>query len=162
MAARQALSHWSNLRLVKDIRPDLRERLDSITKEIAVLRAKVTQNENEESLLKILLQREDARFGKLEASLPIMPPSNGAHVVQSSTGGTPLARLIVNTMRNANKVTTLADLKKAAEAVGYDFGAKAPGRVLHWALVAMSENGSIVRKGDGWNLKEMAIETGRI
>jgi hypothetical protein len=138
---------------MKDIRLDLRERLDSIAKDSAALRSKLSQNDAEEGMLKALLQREDDRFGRLEASLPA--PSKRIDGDQSTVGSTPLARLIVNTIRQAPKPVTLDDLKLAAEKVGYDFGTKKPGRVLHWALVAMNENNVIVKNGEGWKLKEV-------
>jgi hypothetical protein len=155
----RACGHWPisiSLVVMKDIRHDLRERLDSIAKDSVVLRARLAQNDAEEAMLKSLLQREDARFGKLDASLPA--PTNGDHAGQSKTGGTPLSRFIVNTIRQAKKPVTLDDLKQAAETIGYDFGTKKPGRVLHWALVAMNENG-IIRPSQsvhgGWKMKEV-------
>jgi len=138
---------------MKDIRYDLRERLQAIAKDSASLRSKLAQNDSEEVMLKALLQREDDRFGPLEASLPLL--SNGIDGDQSNDGGTPLARFIVNTIKTAGRPVTLDDLKTAAENVSFDFGAKKPGRVLHWALVAMSENNIVVRNGEGWKLKEV-------
>lgn len=136
---------------MKDIRPDLRERLDALEKRSAILRSQLEQNKEQEELLKNLLQHEDERFGRLEAAL--VAPSRSIDGDRSGAASTPLAKLIVNTIKQSDHPVTLDDLKRAAEHVKFDFGTKKPGRVLHWALVAMHENNVIERNGAGWKLK---------
>jgi hypothetical protein len=136
---------------MNDIRPDILERLEVIAADSARLRTRLTRNDAEEQMLKQLLRREEERFGRLEASLVV--PSKRIDGGRSKVATTPLAKLIVSTISQADRPVTMDDLKRAAEEVHFDFGAKKPGRVLHWALVAMRENDVIEKNGEGWRLK---------
>jgi hypothetical protein len=50
---------------------------------------------------------------------------------------------------------SLGDLKRIAVAHGLDFNGKKPGRVIHFALLGMAQNGDVemVEKGV-WKIKE--------
>ena len=128
---------------MRDIRSDLQERLDAVEKDRAAMQQRMTELEQAEAGLRVLLQRESQNTA-LYAS-----DNGGADI-----GGTELARLILQTLHQAKKPLILEDFKKAAEAVGFDFGDKSPGRVLHWALVGMATGNSVEKVGDKWQIKE--------
>jgi hypothetical protein len=142
---------------MRDIRAGLRERLDAIAKERAVLRTRLSEAESQEAAIRALLKQEEAKFGKLEPILPfsgILEPSDGD--TATVRGRTPLSQMILNYLvQNAGRPVTLQDFKAAAEHVRFDFGQKAPGRVLHWALVGMEENQLVRKTEKGYTLAEM-------
>jgi len=124
---------------MRDIRADLRERLQAIARDRAGL-------DQMEAGIKELLRIEDRREFIASGN------GNGTHVDE---GGTPLKRFILTVLRHSKQPLTVGDLKVAAAQGGYDFGEKSPGRVLHWALVGMAQGGIVEKKEDNkWHLKE--------
>src|SRR5450631_1104322 len=121
---------------MQDIRAGLKERLAAVIKERSALRARFAEIEQLEATIRVLLQQEESKFGKLEPKLPFneLAPSAEPKVVR---GNTPLSRLIIATLETSNKPLTLSDFKQEAARRNFDFGDKAPGRVLLWALVGM-------------------------
>jgi hypothetical protein len=138
---------------MQDIRAGLKERLDSIAKERAMLRTRLAEAEIMESTIRALLQQEEGKFGKLEPTLPF---NGNAKPIADPTvrGGTPLSQLIIGTIQQANRPRNLDQFKEAAERLHFDFGDKKPGRVLHWALVALEQSNVLERTKDGYKLRE--------
>jgi hypothetical protein len=140
---------------MQDIRAGLKERLGAVAKERADLQARLTEVGDREIALKALLQQEESKFGKLEPRLPF----NGAIKQRADSpvkGGTPLSRLILTAIQEAKKPLMLDDFKQAAQSRNFDFGTKAPGRVLHWALVGMEESNILERADNGgYQLKQV-------
>lgn len=127
---------------MRDIRPDLRERLASIVHDRAIL-------DEEEAGVKAFLRIEERRwqFGP--------PPDEGGAAVDADNGndnGTPLTRAIRSALR-AKRSLTVEELKTAVKDTGYDFGERSPGRVLHWGLVGMGR--AVEKVGEKWRLKEV-------
>jgi hypothetical protein len=121
---------------MRDIRPDLRERLVAIARE----RARLDQME---AGIKALIQQEDQQHR-------VFLSFNGADGVDANESGTPLTRAIRAALSKHS--LSVEELKTAVKTAGYDFGQRSPGRVLHWGLVGM---GTAVEKvGDKWRLKE--------
>lgn len=139
---------------MRDIRPDLKERLSFIEKERARIEASVYDQLDDLDQQKLgveaLLEQEERRFASASGN------GNG-HSPAAEDGSTPLARFILSVFRKTNpRPVSLADFKAMAAKANFDFGEKAPGRVLHWALVGMAQSG-VVQKGDDdmWRLKEV-------
>jgi hypothetical protein len=135
---------------MRDIRPDLRERLGSIEQERARIKATVQgqleELDQQEVGVKALLQQEERRFAS----------NNGNGIHHAADGGTtPLSRLILAYLRNSNGPVSMDDIKASALANKFDFGEKAPGRVIHWGLVGMQQGGIVEKKGGKWHLKEV-------
>jgi len=86
-------------------------------------------------------------------SEPALPPKG---VVRH----TPLASFILESLRDGEK--TMHTLKVEAEKAGIDFSGKKPGRVLHFALLGMAQNGLTERVNGTWKLKESTTEKQRL
>jgi hypothetical protein len=121
---------------MQDIRPGLRERLEAIK----VQRLKLDQ---EEASLKALLQLEEQRF--------LM--NGDATLTLSNTPGTvapDLSVLIAGALRSQKKMTR-TQIREAAER-SFNFGGKAPGRVVHFTLQGMKKRGLVEEDADGLRL----------
>jgi hypothetical protein len=149
---------------MRDIRSDLKERLEVIAKMREELEAKLDEVDEAESGVKALLQQEEQRFGGSKISNLILTPPVHDRSESSGFVRTPLSNLIFETLKNSNRALALDDFKKHAETSGFDFGAKSPGRTLHWALIGLTENGYLEctgkQKERRYRLKE-APETTR-
>jgi len=64
------------------------------------------------------------------------------------------AKLTLRARRDAKKAIPLDELKAAAVKAEIDFGERSPGRVLHYALVGMAQNGSVEKHDEKWRIKE--------
>ncbi len=145
---------------MRDIRSDLQERLDAVTRDREDLRQRLAELEAVEASINALLLRESAQFSARTNGNGNGTPVAGLNLSASDAafyeGGTDLARLLLQTLRRSGKAMPLEDLKDAAERAGLDFGAKAPGRVIHWALVGMAQSGSVEKIGEMWQIKPEA------
>lgn len=140
---------------MRDIRNDLKERLESLARQREQLQAQLSEVDQTESGVKSLLRQEEQRYGALVLTSPDEDHANG-----NGFGRTPLSQLILETFKQkTDRPLMLSDFKKQAERVGFDFGEKSPGRTLHWALVGLAENGHITVAGRGedrrYSLKEV-------
>lgn len=124
---------------MQDIRPGLRERIDAIK----VQRMKLDQ---EETSLKSLLQLEEQRF---------LMHGDGALTLANTPGAAPpdLRTLIVGVLHTQKRSMTASEIREAAER-SFNFGSKAPGRVVHFTLQGMAKNGTVEQIEDHWQLKE--------
>lgn len=120
---------------MRDIRSDLRERLDRLQIEGRKLEKRREDLARRGEILSALLRDEEERFAKRQASL-----SGSSDRRPEPT--TPIGRFIRETMVNGQP-WPLARLKEAAKTDGIDFEGKDPGRVLHFALVGMKHNGYV-------------------
>lgn len=130
---------------MRDIRRDLRERLDAVGKERKTLQARLAELDSTEAGIKALLNREERDFGvqPVQRQLPDIVPDQ-----PNGFGYTPLSKLILKIARsNQNRWLSLADFKQAAADEHFDFGEQSPGRTLHWALVGLTANGHLESEG---------------
>lgn len=142
---------------MRDIRPDLRERLEAISKEQQSLQSRLSELEQTEAGVRVLLLREEQRYSR--GSITELHLGDN-HV---RAGGTPLAKLIITTARQGGKRWfVLDDFKTAAKEAHFDFGEKSPGRTLHWALVGLTTHGHLecqgTHKDRRYRLKEAETE----
>ena len=135
---------------MRDIRPDLQERLVAIDKDRAALQAKLTELDHMETGIKALMRREGSLF--VAAATAATPNGIGSH--SEADAGTGLAPFLLQYLRQARKPTPLGDIRDKAIEAGLEFGDKKPGRVIHWALVGMAQHGSVEKIGENWQIKD--------
>lgn len=141
---------------MKDIRSVLGERLTEIAAEKQSLQARLCAVESEEDLVKSLLALEEQRFGsgtyKVIAAVTVSHPE-ADHADTNGFGDTPVSKLILETLKSSTRPVGLDEFKRRALEAKIDFGAKKPGRVLHWALVGLTQNGHLGVIGTDENRK---------
>jgi len=133
---------------MRDIRKDLEERLEAIAIEKKALESQVTCLSEAEDRLRTLLEDERLHWKERQ------PPLAGLEAVRQpkSNGRTPLGRFIME-MLGDGRVWERADLAKLAKNRGLIAADKSPGRVLHFSLVGMAQNGLVEKAGEGlWRL----------
>lgn len=110
---------------LKDIRPDLRERLRAATLERDQLRPRLQELEGTIALLEKIIEQEDERFRPVGTA-----PSE------------PLADFLLEKMRRG--VNTKDSLRMVAEEAGYEVD----GRSIHATLVNLIKSGKAVEMGE--------------
>lgn len=135
---------------MRDIRNDLLERLKQMQAQRSILEAQVAELIEREAHLNALLQAEEesVKAGESMGSLiTASTRSNGSY-------STPLGQFVLGAFQKQSRCS-LRQLKEAAKHSGIDFGDKSPGRVIHFLLLGMEQNGIVERLRDGtWQLKE--------
>jgi hypothetical protein len=132
---------------MRDIRADLKERLNTIAQKRTALQVSLKELETVESGIQYLLQLEDGLFA-------VSQNGNGNHAIVADTG-TELAQFILRTLRGSPQPLSLDDLKEAAvTTTNIDFGDKKPGRVIHWALVGMARHDIVEKRDEKWVIME--------
>ena len=140
---------------MRDIRPDLQERLQSVLNKRASLQRRLDSLAVEEALLTKLLQAEDAMYppSTLFDALEEAEPTQPGPVHPTSA---PLSEVLLDTLKEKSGTASLDELKESATKRGFSFGAKQPGRVIHFALIGMSHHRLVERKGGRWMLVHAA------
>lgn len=138
---------------MRDIRPDLKERLENIAKQRQQLQESLVQLKEQEDRISDLLKVEDSRFeAERESFLPLFEPDPET-VGHNGKYGSPVARFVFDFLHE-NKEASLQMLKRGAAREGIPFGRKNPGRALHFLLVGMAQNGLVEKMDSGqWKLK---------
>lgn len=135
---------------MRDIRSDLKERLQRIDADAEKLRAELNALTQKRNSIQALLTEEEARFAKTDQMLFAGAPNDPGKYA------TPLSKLILGKIRLNGGQASLDELKEAAEQAAYDFGEKTPGRSIHFALIGMAQGGLVEALGNGvWKLKEV-------
>lgn len=127
---------------MRDITKDLEERIDETKKEHARLLRQILALQQNEKMLTAMLESETARWPE-QGILPGLAGSNGA-----SQSASLFSRFLQMALSDG-KPRRLDELKIRAQGQGIDFGNKNPGRVLHYALVAMQQNKMVKRLESG-------------
>jgi hypothetical protein len=135
--------------VVKDIREDLRERLDSIVAERSALEAQLQSLQTLENVYKLALQREEETAIARNEGSPIDLPSGDE---------TDLNGLLIQTMAKKNRPLALDEIKVEIAKLPYDFGDKKPGRAIHFRLIGLSQRGEVERLPDGrWRIPSNGV-----
>lgn len=121
---------------MRDIRPDLRERLEAI----ATQRMQLVEQENS---IRALLQQEELRFAS-RGSEPLTLTSTVPLPVDVN-------KLVVSVLSDGPM--TAEEIKTKTTAL-YNFDGKAPGRVLNFTLQGMAKSGIVEKIEDRWKLTE--------
>ncbi len=129
---------------MRDIREDLRHRLTKIAVQRGELRSRLAWLDEVEAHIKALVEYERAQ---VEFDQPALFTDDSLEAEQSAIGK--FVREALSDLRPR----TLDELKATAQERGMAFGDKNPGRVLHFALVGMKQNGIVDRDTEGrWRL----------
>jgi len=132
---------------MRDIRRDLKERLESIAQQRSELQGTIDQLIQAENGVKALLREEERRFA---ASSP--PAFTAIMESDSGNGYGAIKQFLLAAFNEKNRPLDKEELKEMAKHT-LDFENKSPGRVLHFALVGMQSSGLVHRLKDGrWEL----------
>ena len=132
---------------MRDIRGDLRERIDLLAAERVKLETRMTELSKQEQSYKLALLQEEERFNSsLSSSHSIAEAAVG-----SSAG---LAELLITAIASKNRPVDLDELKTEIGKTPYDFGDRAPGRAIHFGLVGLANRGEVEKLPDGrWAMR---------
>lgn len=137
---------------MRDIRPDLQERLSSVEKELAGFQEKLRSLESQRDTLRSLLAAENERWESVTSHKEAS--GNGQATQQDLIGMTALSSILREHLAD-HKRHHLNELSEAAVKRGYPFGEKKPGRVVHFALLGMKSGNAVEQLGEGyWRLSE--------
>lgn len=140
---------------MRDIRQDLRERLDDIAAERSKLQAQVANLQTLEDTYKAALREEELRIARISPSAQVKPLPFPA---SSSSGLGPIIMRVFRTKQRALALDEVRDEILTAKA--FDFGEKKPGRSVHFGLVALKNGGEIEQLEDGrWRMLPNGLQT---
>lgn len=142
---------------MRDIRDDLRERLDTITAEKRRLEEQLASLTRQEASVKTLLADEDDRWSRMQ---PKLFSGNGqSQRRQEELTGTPLSKMIREILSDdvARSAREIGDLVKQQ---GYPFGEKHPSRAVHFALIAMEQSKLVEGQKGVWKLGRQVANKG--
>lgn len=132
---------------MRDIREDLRQRLQAIALQRGELQARLGWLDKAEAHVLGLLEYE-----KYQAQRQQEPLFTDAEL-PAEEERTETAQFLREVLADG-RPRTLEELKKAASDRGLNFEGKNPGRVLHFALLGMAQNGIVEMVSKGvWHLK---------
>ena len=126
----------------RDIRDDLNERLASIEQERERLVSRLESLATAKAGIEVLLEGEVTHFTD-EQYYPLFlaAPSN-------------INDFVMQQLRKGGN-WTVEELKQEAARMGFHFGDKKPGRVIHFLLVALKRGGTVQQEPNGkWCLSE--------
>jgi hypothetical protein len=139
---------------MRDIRPDLTQRLAAIESERQILEKRLSELEQTEFSIRVLLGAEDQSWS---GSPQIALFEGRSEDQQNGKYNSPWARFVLSTLSEQGPCD-LSMLKRIALKKAIGFGDKSPGRALNRLLLGMLQNGLVEKVGDGtWKLKENKI-----
>ena len=124
--------------MMRDIRSDLKERLQLTISERQDLEAQLRLKVATEDGIRELLKQEEQRFAVMVE--PLFP--------SSETAGGELRKILLQIFSRERRPLWLDDIKVEVAKTGYDFGEKAPGRAIHFALIGLVQTGDVERLDD--------------
>lgn len=128
---------------MRDIRKDLLERLEATTAARRKLEVELAAVQMREAGIKSLLKQEEEHFAN-------------QHIAMFAEGESSpsLAQLILQIIKSKKRPLDLGEIKEEIAKTHFDFGEKAPGRAIHFALVGMDQTGTVERLSDKrWAIK---------
>jgi len=135
---------------MRNILSDLQTRLDELNTERQVLHEQLNEIDAVEASLLLLLEQEQKRWNK-QLSLGFADEKKNIHVSQS-----PLSQAILKLLSDGQE-WQLKKLTNAVMQMDFNFGKKKAGRVLHFALVGMSQHGLVEKVSNGvWRIGSKA------
>jgi hypothetical protein len=127
---------------MRDIRPDLKERLEGLEAESEEHKFAIIRIDQQKIGIKALLAAEDARWKSVQPALfqngHALPEDEGHQ------GQTPLAQFLQQALRD-RRPQELKELVLRAIQEQINFEGKNPGRTLHFALVGLQQHGYVER-----------------
>jgi hypothetical protein len=140
---------------MRDIRQDLRERLDALEAQRRHLQEQMAVIDNQSQLLASLLIEEKDRWEEVGD----VPPKAVREYKPSQNGSVAHERLdltqIIQELLDCGEPWFTSQLASIAKKRGYDFGTRQPGRSVHFTLIAMARRGDVENAGLGrWRKKQ--------
>jgi hypothetical protein len=135
---------------MRDIRDDLRERIDMLAREKHNKEIEIASIDQKIAMLDGLLQQEEERVNPVtQVTLEFAQPRQQTN---GSGYSSHLALAVLHVFKTHNPAT-LEQLKTQAIKDGVEFGGKHPGRMIHFLLLGMEQNGIVRRTEDKrWRL----------
>ena len=134
---------------MRSIQDDLQHRMTALEAERQKLLARLKEIDAIKGNLNQVLQAEKTVFSKRKNG-KIRVSSKAASSPEAAPGT--LTAILVDLLAD-KKAHLLRELTQGTVNRGYDFGDKAPGRVVHFALLNMSNHGRAERLEDGgWKM----------
>jgi hypothetical protein len=133
---------------MKDIRNDLRERIDTIRGRKQQMLDRIAQLDEQEKMYLALLAAEQAEW---EATQP-MQLNMG---ITSQKRKTPLTNFLLNALSDGNphSLAELANLAQKQETIL--FNGKSPKRTVNFALLGLKNSSQVVMLGNGfWKINQ--------
>jgi len=131
---------------MRDIREDLRERLDALAADRLRAQEQLTAIESLENNVKATLREEETRIARLSANRAALP------FPESLPSESPLfvGPVIKGVMKSKNRPLGSDEIRdEILNAKSFDFSDKAPGRVIHFGLVSLKNGGEVEQLSDG-------------
>jgi hypothetical protein len=135
---------------LRDLREELKKRLQLVVAERGQLEGRILFLRESEQQLKALLDYEEMRVRHEESNLtfPFLSADRSGETARSKFA------LFIQDALAGGQTRSLEDLKQAAVDARINFEGKRPGRVLHYALLGMSQNGLVERVATGvWRMR---------
>lgn len=130
---------------MRDLRDELRQRLQGIALEKATYRERLVYLDKIEEQVKGFLEYETMRVRAEGRDQTVLFPEIDP-IPEGERSA--LSQFLRDALMDGNP-RSLDDLKRSAQDRNFDFGEKNPGRVLHFALLGMAQSGvvTMVEKG---------------
>jgi len=146
---------------MRDIRPDLRDRIAQLDSEYAKLQARMVQIEESKTRLVALLSEEDALWEKVQPPLfpGGSPPSDGNRITLPTESIPHLSNLLLEILKvgNHGKEALASEVARR----GYPFGNRSSLRAVHFALVGLQRQQKVAEKDGEYYLLEANNWTGK-
>lgn len=127
---------------MRDIRQDLKERLDAIDRDRVVLQNQLDILSTREASIKAMLADEERRILSRGAGTGELPFESATLV-----GGMQMTDLIKSVLRGRR--LTFDDVKVDIVKTSFDFAGQKPGRVIHGGLLSLWRAGEIDKDASG-------------
>lgn len=135
---------------MRDIRNDLRERIEEVEQERAVAKRQLDALALRGARLSEMLKDEEIKWSQRQAPLPL-DGTNG-HAPRRMT--TRLGQTIYDVLSDGRD-WPLSNVTQVVVEQGVPIKGKHPGRAVHFALVALKQNGIVDMPSSGmWRLKK--------
>lgn len=135
---------------MRSIQDDLQHRMTALEAERQKLLARLKEIDSIKGNLNQVMQAEKTVFSKRKNGSIRVSSSKAAGSPEVATG---TLTAILGDLLADRKAHLLGEITQGVVNRGYDFGDKAPGRVVHFALLNMSNHNRAERLDDGgWRL----------
>jgi hypothetical protein len=137
---------------MRDIREDLRERIDALAREKQNKEIEIAAIDQKIAMLDGLLQQEEERQNPVMQVPLTFATKYNIRSMRADRYSSPLSLAVLHVFQTHNPAH-LEQFKAQAIKDGVEFGGKHPGRMIHFLLIGMEQNGLVKRTDDGrWRL----------
>ena len=144
---------------MRDIRPDIQERIDEIDREVVRVEASLLLLRDSREQYAALLREENERWSKLAGNETSILNGISANANGRRDPRTPLARLVLEVLSDG-EVHSEREVMDWALKGNYPFGEKHPLKSVHFAMTGMGQTGTIESAGKAqWRLPATKSKT---